>query len=295
MPLQRKYKDWLWAALFIAPTVIGLYVFYLYPMVSSIFISLTKWNHLTQPEFIGFANYQRLFSDPTIWLEFKNSIFFVLVAVPITIGCSLVLAIALNRKSLITGFSRTVFFLPYVILPVVAAQIWMLLFNSRFGIVNNILGFLGLPQPMWFTNPLLTRFIIVFVIIWANIGYNGVILLAGLQNISHEYYEVCEIEGASWWNKFRYVTLPLVTPQLFYCLVLSIIIVFRMFDYIYIFGKGSALVRENISTMAYGIYERGFHYLEMGYASAEAVILSIIILSVTLLQNIVQKKWVYYE
>ena len=296
MQLKKKYKDWIWAGLFIAPTVLGLYIFFLYPMVSSIFISFTKWNHLTQPEFIGLTNYKRLFSDPTIYLELKNTLFFVLVSVPLTVGISLFLANALNQKQLpLKGAFRTVFFLPYVVLPVITAQIFMIVFNSRYGLINGILKLLNLPQPAWFSNSWLTRMVIVVVTLWASIGYYTIIILAGLQNISPQYYEACEIDGGSRWVKFVHITFPLATPQLFFCLVLSIINSFKMFDYIFVFGKTNVIVRENIRTMAFGIYERGFTYLEMGYASAEAIIFSVLVLGVTIMQNIGQNKWVHYS
>lgn len=296
MQLQRKHKDWMWAYLFIAPTVLGLYIFFLYPMVHSVFISFTKWNHLSSPQFIGLENYKRLFSDATIFLEFKNTMFFVLVSVPLTVGISLFLANALNKKHLLgKGVFRTIFFLPYVILPVITAQIFMIVFNSRYGLVNGLLRLVNLPQPAWFSNALLTRFVIVLVTLWASIGYFTVILLAGLQNISTQYYEACDIDGGSWWVKFIHITFPLVTPQLFFCLVLSIINSFKMFDYIFVFGKSNVIVRENIRTMAFGIYERGFTYLEMGYASAEAIIFSVIVLTITILQNVGQKHWVHYS
>lgn len=296
MQLRRKHKEWIWAYLFIAPTVLGLYIFFLYPMVSSVFISFTKWNHLSAPRYIGLSNYKQLFQDPTIWLEFKNTMFFVLVSVPLTVGISLFLASALNKKYLLgKGLFRTVFFLPYVILPVITAQIFMIVFNSRYGLINGLLRIMNLPQPAWFSNALLTRFVIVLVTLWASIGYFTVILLAGLQNISPQYYEACDIDGGSWWVKFQHITFPLVTPQLFFCLVLAIINSFKMFDYIFVFGKSNVIVRENIRTMAFGIYERGFTYLEMGYASAEAIIFSLIVLTVTILQNVGQKHWVHYS
>ena len=296
MQLRRKHKDWIWAYLFIAPTVLGLYIFFLYPMVSSVFISFTKWNHLSAPRYIGLSNYKQLFQDPTIWLEFKNTMFFVLVSVPLTVGISLFLASALNKKYLLgKGLFRTVFFLPFVILPAIIAQIFMIVFTSRCGLINGLLRIMNLPQPAWFSNALLTRFVIVLVTLWASIGYFTVILLAGLQNISPQYYEACDIDGGSWWVKFQHITFPLVTPQLFFCLVLAIINSFKMFDYIFVFGKSNVIVRENIRTMAFGIYERGFTYLEMGYASAEAIIFSLIVLTVTILQNVGQKHWVHYS
>ncbi|MDR3139014.1 MAG: sugar ABC transporter permease [Treponema sp.] len=291
---NTKKINWLWAFLFIAPTTLGLYIFFLYPMVHSVFISLTKWNHLSPPEFIGLANYIRLFQDPEIAGEFFNTLFFVAAMVPAVILISLLLANTLNKKSPFNGFFRTVFFLPYVLLPVVSAQVWMIIFNSRYGIINALLKMLNLPQPVWLANEWLVRSIVIVVGLWASVGYYAIIILAGLQNIPRQYYEACELDGGNSWHKFIHVTVPLVTPQLFYAAIIAVISIFKMFDYIFVFGKSNSFVRENLRTMAFGIYERGFTFLEMGYASAEAVVLCVIVLAVTVVQHIGQKKWVHY-
>jgi multiple sugar transport system permease protein len=290
----KKSKDWLWAFLFIGPTVAGIYLFYIYPIFGSLYISLTKWNHLTKPEFIGFANYARLFKDPGIGRELFNTIFFVIVLVPLLMIFSLLLANLLNRKTPLTGFFRTVFFLPYVLLPVVTAATWYIMFNTRYGFINLVLGTLGLPQPAWLSNEWLVRIAIVIVTLWGAAGYYGVIILAGLQNIPRQYYEACELDGGGGLRQFLHITVPLVTPQLFFVAIVSAIALFQMFDNVFIFGKSNAFVRENIRTMAYGIYERGFTYLEMGYASAEAIVFCVLILLATVIQHKGQKKWVHY-
>jgi multiple sugar transport system permease protein len=292
---NKKQINWLWAFIFIAPTTLGLYLFFLYPMVYSVFISFNKWNHLAPPEFVGIANYIRLFQDEGILRELFNTVFFVITMVPLIIIISLLLANTLNKPSPFTGYFRTVFFLPYVLLPVVSAQVWMIIFNSRYGILNTLLKICNLPQPVWFANEWLVRSIIIIVGLWASVGYYSVIILAGLQNISKQYYEACELDGGSSWHKFIHITIPLVTPQLFYAAVIAVISIFKMFDYIFVFGKSNYFVQENLRTMAFGIYERGFTFLEMGYASAEAVVLCIIVLAVTVIQQIGQKKWVYYS
>ena len=292
--IKQKHKNWLWAFLFIAPTVIGLYLFFLYPMVNSIYISLTKWNHLTKPVFVGLTNYRNLVKDPVIKAELGNTLLFVVTMVPVIIITALFLANTLNIKSRLTGFFRTVFFLPYVLLPVVTAQVWLIMFNSKYGLINGLLGMMGLPQPVWLSNAILVRVIIVIVGLWASVGYYAIIILAGLQNISEQYYEACELEGGSSWHKFFHITIPLVTPQLFFSAIIAVISTFKMFDYIFIFGKDNIFVRENIRNMAYGIYERGFTYLDMGYASAEAMVFCALILIVTVIQNVGQKKWVHY-
>ncbi|MDR0569207.1 MAG: sugar ABC transporter permease [Spirochaetaceae bacterium] len=291
---MKKRNELVWALLFTGPTVAGIYLFFIYPIFGSIYISLTKWNHLTKPEFVGLENYLRLFKDSGIAREFFNTIFFVIILVPLVMVFSLLLADFLNRKSGLTGFFRTVFFMPYVMLPVVTALTWYIMFNSRYGFINAFLGVLGLPQPAWLAGEWLVRIAIIIVTLWGAVGYYGVIILAGLQNIPKQYYEACELDGGGPARKFFTITIPLVTPQLFFVAIISVIGLFQMFDYVFVFGKSNMFVRENIRTMAYGIYERGFTYLEMGYASAEAIVFCVLVLAVTVIQNIGQKKWVHY-
>ena len=291
---KKNLKELLWVLLFIGPTVLGIYLFYIYPIFGSVYISFTKWNHLTKPEFIGLTNYINLFQDPRIGREFFNTIFFVITLVPLVLASSLLFANFLNKKTSLTGVFRTIFFIPYVMLPVIIAIVWMIMFNSRYGFINLILGNMGLPQPVWLGNEWLVRIVIIIVSIWGSVGYYGVIILAGLQNIPDQYYEACELDGGGEIWKFFHVTIPLVTPQLFYVAVISAIGLFQMFDYVFVFGKSNVSVRENIRTMAYGIYERGFTYLDMGYASAEAIVFCVLVLLVTVIQNVGQKKWVHY-
>jgi multiple sugar transport system permease protein len=292
---RRKYKEWLWALLFAGPTVAGIYIFFIYPVFDSVYISLTRWNHLSSPEFIGLANYIRLFRDPQVLKELFNTLFYVVTIVPAMLIFSLLLANALNMKTPLTGFLRTAFFLPYMLLPVVTATVWRLMFNSRYGLINVVLGRLSLPQPLWLSGEYSVRLVIMVVSLWAGVGYYGVILLSGLQNIPRQYYEACELDGGGSWHKFIHVTVPLITPQLFFVIMITIISVFQIFDYIFIFGKSNPAVKENIRTMAFGIYERGFTYLDMGYASAEAIVFCVLILCVTIAQNYGQKKWVHYS
>ena len=295
MKLSIRHSNWLWAYCFIAPTVLGLYLFYLYPIAVSVFYSFTKWNPLISPEFIGLENYRRIFTEPVVLNELFNTFFFVILIVPSTVIISLIIANALNRASRLNGIFRTIFFLPYIILPVATAQVWRIMFNSRFGLINALLNMLNLPQPLWFEDKWLVRFIIIISSLWGSIGYYSIIVLSGLQNIPEQYYEACELDGGNSWHKFRNITVPLVTPQLFFTATISAIGIFQLFNPIYVFGKANIFVRESIRTLAFGVYERGFTYFEMGFASAEAIILCLIILLVTIIQNIGQKKWVYYN
>jgi multiple sugar transport system permease protein len=290
-----RWKNMCWALLFAGPTVFGLYLFFIYPMFKSVYISLTKWDGLSSPQFIGIANYVQLLSDPTVGKELFNTAFFIVLLVPITVVLALLLASAFDKRLPGTGFFRTVFFLPYVMLPVVTAQIGMTMFNSKFGIINQWLAWLGVPAVQWLTDPWLVRSVIVLMNLWAGIGYYAIILLAGLQNIPRQYYEACELDGASAWRKLTNVTVPLLTPQLFFSVVMATIGAFKMFDFIFVFGKSNLYARESLRTMAYGIYERGFTFLDIGFASAEAVVLGAFMLIITIAQNMSQERWVYYS
>ena len=289
-----KRHDWIWAFLFIGPTVAGLYLFNLYPIFGSFYFSLTKWDPMTSPEFIGLANYVRFFGDRTLGLELFNTLFFVVTLVPLILACSLLLGNALNQKSIFTSFFRTVFFMPYVILPVTTATTWLIMFNARYGFINIVLGMIGLPQPAWLANEWTVRVVIIIVGLWASIGYYGIIVLAGLQNIPAQLYEACELDGGGRIWQFFHITIPLVTPQIFFITVISAISLFQMFDYILIFGRNNIFILDSIRNLAYGIYERGFTFMEMGYASAKAVLFCMLILFITILQYIGQKKWVHY-
>ena len=291
---RLRKRDGLWALLFIGPTVAGLYAFFIYPILASFYISLTRWDNLNPPSFVGLENYARLFRDKAVAGEFMNTLFFVAVLVPLVLALSLLLANSLNRRRAINGALRTAFFLPYIMLPVVTAIVWLLMFNSRYGLVNVVLGWLSLPQPTWLANEWLVRIIVVVVSLWASLGYYSIIILAGLQNIPKDYYEACELDGVSRRRQFLRVTVPLVTPQLFFVAVISTIALFQMFDLVYVFGRSNIFILNSVRTLPYGIFERAFTYHDMGYASATATVFCALILAVTVAQNALQKKWVHY-
>ena len=284
----------LWALVFVGPTVGALYIFTIYPIIRSFYISFTNWDHLNPVRFIGWANYIRLFQDPLIAREIFNTLFFVVTCVPLIMITSLTLANALNKRTALTGFFRTVFFLPWVVLPIVIAIVWLIMFNTRYGFINIVLGMMNMPQPAWLANEWSVRLVIVFVYIWGALGYFSIIILSGLQNIPEQYYEACELDGGGRFWKFFKITMPLVTPQLFFIAIIGAIWLFQMFDYIFVFGRTNIFIRDSVRNMAYGIYERGFTFMEMGYASAQAVIFCLMILTITIIQNIGQKRWVHY-
>lgn len=291
----RRRKEIFWGYLFIAPTVVGLCLFLIGPIFYSFFMSLFKWDNLNPPVYIGLANFQRLFSDTIVRNELFQTLFFTFTIIPLSIAVSLLLANMLSKSLPGTGFFRSAFFTPYVTLAVAAALVWQSMFNSKFGLVNNILALVGIAGPAWLTNPPWTRVVIILMGIWSRMGYTAILLLAGIKNVPVSYHESAAIDGARPYQSFMRITLPMITPQIFFVLCTGLIDGFKMFDAVYVFGKTNTTVRDAIRTMVYGIFERGFTYMEMGYASAEALVLFAMIMAITVFQFVAQKKWVVYD
>ncbi len=291
----KRISESLWGYAFIFPLVALLVVFLIGPIFYSFFVSFTKWNGIAKPAFNGLKNYRRIFRDSAISLELLNTVYFTFISVPIKIFLSILLANSFNKGVKGKGIFQVAYFVPSITLPVATVLIFQALFHSKYGIVNEVLGFLRMPQPRWLAQPNLVMWVIIIMAIWAGIGYNAIILLSGLKGIPKSYYEACDMDGVSEVQKFFHITLPLLTPQIFYVTTVSIIGSMKMFDQIYLFSKDTPLIEAGIRNMAYGIYQRGFMFFEMGYASTEAMVLFFLIMVITVLQFVSQKWWVHYE
>ncbi len=291
----RRISESLWGYAFIFPLVALLFVFLIGPIFYSLFVSFTKWNGIARPLFNGIKNYRRIFRDSAIGIELLNTVFFTLISVPIKIFLSILLANSFNKGVKGKGIFQVAYFVPSITLPVATVLIFQALFHSKYGIVNEVLGFLRMPLPRWLAEPHLVMWVIIIMAIWAGIGYNAIILLSGLKGIPKSYYEACDMDGVTEVQKFFRITLPLLTPQIFYVTTVSIIGSMKMFDQIYLFSKDTPLIEAGIRNMAYGIYQRGFMFFEMGYASTEAMVLFFLIMATTVLQFVSQKWWVHYE
>ena len=292
--LSRKHRDWLWAYVFIAPTVIGLLLFLIGPIFFSFYISFTNWDNITTPTFAGLSNYTRMLTDSMVHAEVVNTLLFALLIVPFTVAFSLLVACLLTVKVPGIGFFRVAIFLPYVTLPIASALVWQNMFNNRFGMINGILRMMGIPVVDWLGQPGMVFAIVVAMTTWGAMGYYGIILLVGLKNLPASYHEAALIDGANRFQVFFKVTIPLLTPQLFFVVTIATIGAFQMFDAILVFGH-SVFIRDGIRTLAFGIFERGFTFQQMGYASANAILLLVMILIVTILNFIFQKYWVHYD
>lgn len=288
-------KEWLTGYLMIFPVVAGLLVFYIYPIFKVIIDSFYEVGSFNKRSFVGLDNYLTMFNDPKMWSSLLNTFSYVIVIVPGTIIISLILAALLNTKIKGRGFFRVVYFIPAITMGAAVAMIWKWMYNSDHGIINAILNALGFDSVNFLTNPNTALLSICLVSIWINVGYNMIILLAGIQGISKTYYEAASIDGASPVKQFFGITLPLVTPTLFFVLITNLIGTFQTFDTIYMMIKESGIAMEATQSMVMYFFRNAFSYSKKGYASALAVFLFLIIMLVTLIQMKLQKKWVNYE
>ena len=306
VPLEGKQRtnrfrmEWFWAYIFIAPMVLGVLVFSIGPILYSLAMSFTEWNGMQKPVFNGIYNYRQLVQNDKIVAEIKNTFKFAFTVVPVTMLLSLFISNMLNKNIAGKSAFRVIYYIPNIAMPVAVACVWKLLYNSRYGLINQFLGLFGLPQVQWVTNPSIILWSIIIVAIWSNLGYNIIILLAALQNVPVVLYEVAKLDGIKSHTVFWRITFPMISPVIFFLVATATMNAMRVFDLILAFTVTGAEMGvrgpllDGFRTMVFGIYEKAFTALNMGLASAEAVLLFAIIISVTLVQFVMQKKWVHY-
>jgi multiple sugar transport system permease protein len=294
---RRRYskQHLIWGFLLIAPTLLGLIILNIYPAIRTITMSFQEARAFGDATFVGLDNFVRLFNDSEFWQALWNTLIYGGLQVPIGIAFSLLFAVLLNKKIKGRAVFRTIFFLPMVAAPAAIAMVWRWLYNSNYGLINQVLEALGFSGNIgWLSNPDLALYSIIIVGIWSSIGYNMILLLAGLQEIPKEYYEASIIDGASPFQQFYKITLPLLSPSLFFVLVTSVITAFQQFDLIYMMIDLRSPALRHTQTLVYLFYDYSFVLNERGYGAAIMVILLIVIGVVTALQQIIQKKWVHY-
>jgi multiple sugar transport system permease protein len=278
--------------LFVLPWLLGFLIWTAGPMIASIGISLMKWEVITPPEFVGLKNFADLFKDPLFLTTIYNTAFYTFLGVPAQLLVALLTAVLLNTKVKGIALYRTLFYLPSVTPVVASAVLWLWIFNPEFGLANALLGKLGLPPQLWLLDPNLAKPAFVLMSLWG-VGGTMVIFLAGLQGIPAELYEAASIDGANTVQSFWRITLPLLTPVIFFNLLIGLIDSFQIFSSAFIMTDGGPQNRTLFYVLY--LYRNGFQYFQMGYASALAWVLFIIVLLFTLIQFRLSRRWVYYE
>ena len=288
----RERNEFVWGWAFIFPTMLGLIVLNIIPIFQTIYQSIFKTGDFGRGNiFSGMENYIKMFGDAEVWQAVLNTFKYAIVEVPFSIAIALVLAVLLNRKMMGVSAYRTIFFLPMVAAPAAIAMVWRWLFNSEFGLLNHIFG----TSINWISDPAIAVFAIAVIGIWSIIGYNMVLFLAGLQEIPRDYYEAASIDGATGINQFFNITVPLLSPTIFFVTITRVIGGLQVFDLIFMVMDKNNPALYKTQSIVYLFYQNSFVENNKGYGSTIVVLLIAIIMVVTVFQMIAQKKWVYYN
>lgn len=292
LPSNLILKEWLQGYMFAAPFIIGFIAFTAFPMVYSIWMSFQKWNMISAPQFVGMKNIIKALTDERALLSLYNSAYYTIFAVPIQLVISFILALALTQKIRFRDLYRSGFYLP-IIIPLVAwSVVWQRVLHPEFGILNEVLGWLGIAPKAWLFDPALAKPAFIFMSFWM-IGRQMVIFIAGLGNIPESLLEAANIDGAGPFRRLWNITIPLMTPLIFYNMVIAIINSFQTFIPAKVMTDGGP--QNSTLFVVLNIYRQGFEFYNMGYASALAWELFIIVVGFTIIQFTISNRWVYYE
>lgn len=281
--------------LFLLPTILGILIFVAGPVLASFTLSLYKWNVFRAPEFLGFENYARLFSDVTARTGFFNTLQFVLMAVTVQITLALFLAIGVQQKmtKFFRYYFRSAFFLPLLMSGAAVSITLGYLFHKEFGVVNYYLGFLGVPRIAWLNSREWAMITVVIASVWQNVGFTFIIFVGGLSNISPELLDAADVDGAQGWRRLWHIILPMLSPTLLFAVVVGVIGALQVFEQPYIMTRGGPGDATRTAVMV--MYEAAFKNVEIGYGSAITVILFMVIMAVTMFQFWLSKRWVFYQ
>lgn len=295
MSWNSGIHKWKWVALFLLPGLFGLSLFVLYPILSSFWLAFQDWNLLRPPEFVGLGNFQELLGDRDFWRALGYTLTFILMYVPVVFVLGLALALFLNQKARGMLIVRASSFLPVVASWVVVSLIWKWIFNPQYGLINYGLGVLGIQGPAWLFEPQTAVYAMVITSVWKDVGYIALLYLGGLQNISESYYEAARIDGATRWRVMRHITLPLLTPTMFFVTITLLINYFQMFEQVWLMPMRDSAADRQVEVIVTEVVKNAFSYSRMGYASAMSWVLFVLIFAITIVQLRLQKRWVYYE
>jgi multiple sugar transport system permease protein len=289
---QARRRDGAWPWLFVLPLLVGIGTFYLWPILQTLYFSFTEWGVFGGSTWTGVDNYVRLVFDPKLYQSIGNTLLYtVIVLLGIPIG--VVIATLLNIPGLrFAAVYRVLFFLPYIAMPTAVAMVWRIIFNGDFGVLNWALSLVGIDGPYWTSTPGFALVAVAIVGLWSSLGFAIIVLGAGLKAIPPEYYEAAELDGASAWRRFTSITVPLLTPSIFFVTVVTTISSFQLFDLLYaILGSANPIVPKSMS-LVYFFYREGFVLNDKGYAAAIAMVILVIIGIATFIQFRLQRRWV---
>jgi len=293
MKLQNKINDQTKDAwFFILPIVLGTVIFSFYPVAFSFVASLSNWDGFERWDFIGLENFTNLLTDRYFLISVKNTLVFTFFSVPISMALGMVIAVILNKKILFSSFYKTAFFIPSIASTVAIGLVFGLILVPNAGLLNSILALIGIKGPDWLGTSRWAMPSVIFVQIWTVIGYNMTVYIGGLQGISDSLYEAAVIDGASEAQQFFRITVPLLSPTSFFLMITSIINSFQVFNLIHVMTNGGPAFAT--TTYIHYLYLNAFSFFKMGYASAQAWILFIVLVVITLSQRAIEKRWVYY-
>jgi multiple sugar transport system permease protein len=296
MSLQRSViQKYLWVGFFLFPSLAGLLIFLIIPMLSSLVLTFYEWDPLIPTRFIflGLENYQTLIKDTDFWDALRHTLFFIVGYIPLVLVSGLGVALLMNQKLIGRTFFRGAFFMPVISAWVAVALMWTWIFNPKFGIINYLLGLIGIIGPAWLYDPNWAMTAIILTSVWKDTGFIMILFLSSLQSIPNEYYEAAALDGANNWAKFRYITLPLLSPTVFFTLIISLINSFQVFDQVWIMTEGGPAGATTV--LVQQIVNNSFRYGRMGYAATLSWVLFLIVFAVTIFQTRMQKNWVTYE
>ncbi|QDZ14187.1 carbohydrate ABC transporter permease [Humibacter ginsenosidimutans] len=295
-PRRRKRKlstDGWWPWAFVLPSFVGIVIFAVWPILRTIYMSFTEAGPFGGEHWVGLANYITMLTDPNVGWAILNSLEFTgigLLGIPI----SMVLASIIGRPGFrLARFYRVLFFLPFIAMPVAITLVWRMIFNGNFGIVNQALALVGIKGPYWLSTPGVLIVVISLIGVWGGIGFNMIVLSAGLKSIPADYYEAAELDGASKPRQFFSITVPLVSPTVFFLVVMQIIGGFQVFTALYVMMGNNNPQMAKSQTLVYLFYNQGFTLNHVGYAASIAVLILVIIGVITAAQFVLQKKWVF--
>lgn len=289
-----RHKPRLLITLFLAPTVIGLGLFTLVPIIASVVLAFFRWDIITAPEFVGLDNFARLGSSPTVRVSFLNTIGFVATAVIVQLAVALLLAILVQSRmpTWLRTFFRSTLFFPLILSAASVSLIMAYLFNQEFGLVNEVLGWLGIAKVGWLTTGFGAKIVVLLVYVWQNFGFTFLLFIGGIAAIPKEVYEAASIDGATGWKQFWQLTLPLISPTMLVASVMAIINALQIFDQPWVLTRGGPGDETRTAVMV--IYESAFRQLDFGGASAVGVVLTLLIMLVTAIQFQLSKRFVFY-